>query len=305
MVKKISLIGAASGWGCQQHGSEFGPIVLQDGGLHRALAAAELSAEWGAMLHPTASSGVFSVDDKMAAFPLVLDMCERLCVEVAASLKQEHFPVVLGGDHSLAMGTWSGTAEALQAHGKLGLIWLDAHMDAHTLETSNQGKWGGWWHGMPLAALMGQGMAELTGIGSQQAKIAPEHVTLLGIRSYEPGEQALLEELGVRVMYMDEIHDRGFAACLAEAHTRATAGTQGYGITIDLDGFDPTDAPGVTSLEADGLKAEEVLAALQNLPQQGALKVLEIMEYNPENDQNNQTAELVCAIISSVMKGRL
>lgn len=217
---------------------------------------------------------------------------ERLAGETEKLLKQEARIAVLSGDHSCAIGTWQGIARALP--GPLGLIWIDAHMDAHTPATSPSS----YWHGMPLAALLG--IASDGWEYGNQAAVSAEHLCLVGPRSYETAELELLDKLGVRVMTMDELNRIGFQAAMAEARRIVTDGTRGYGVSIDLDGLDPGDAPGVGSPVVGGIKAVELFAELKQLQPDPYLRAIEIAEYNPVLDVEQKTLQLVLHILELI-----
>lgn len=199
--------------------------------------------------------------------------------------------MIIGGDHSCAIGTWKGAARAFGkrgAHGALGLIWIDAHMDGHTPETTPSGKL----HGMPVACLLGHGDRRLTGIGGD-APLDPRRVCLVGVRSFEPEEAALLRRLGVRVFFMKEVERRGLAAVMKEAVAVARGDGGRYGVSLDLDALDPRDAPGVGTPVAGGIRAADLRRALSAIAGDDALAALEIVEYNPHQDRRGATARLV------------
>jgi arginase len=158
-------------------------------------------------------------------------------------------------------------------------------MDAHTRETSPSQAY----HGMPLAALLGYGDDALIHLLEQGSVLSPHHVCLIGVRSFEEGEAALLKRLGVRIYFMEEVKSRGFKTVLQEALQRVKQETQGFGLSIDLDGFDPEEIPGVGSPEPDGLKVEDVLPALSLIQNDPAFKALEIVEFNPDRDKGGKT----------------
>jgi len=196
---------------------------------------------------------------------------------------------VIGGDHAVAVGTWAGVTHNLGAKEKFGLIWMDAHMDAHTMKTTPSQAY----HGMPLVVLLGHGVSSLLNLLNKGPVLRPEHVCLIGIRSYEDGEAALLNRLGVRIYFMEEVNERGFEVVLQEALQIVKTGTEGFGLSIDLDGFDPQDAPGVGSPELHGLRAQEVLPALSLIQNDATFKALEIVEYNPNRDESGKTLLLM------------
>lgn len=197
--------------------------------------------------------------------------------------------LVVGGDHSCAIGTWSGVADALRPSGALGLIWIDAHMDMHVPETSHSGAI----NGMPVAALLGHGASQLTSIAQSGAAIDPRHLCLIGARSFEPEEVEFAQRHGVRVIDMPEVKRRGLKAVLAEAHAIATRGTAGYGVSLDLDAFDPVEAPGVGTPAQDGIHALEFMAPWSAVVEDPVCVGIEVVEYNPARDSALRTARLM------------
>jgi len=283
----LPLIGYASGIAAGDIGCADGPLLLAQNNLVADLLAADVPTYWEAMLKP------MQLPNKVL---VVKEICQRLgeLTKILVAAKQKF--IVLAGDHSCAIGTWGGTAVACAEQGPLGLIWIDAHMDSHTFETTESGNI----HGMPLAALLGYGAPELTQIMSAKPKLQPKNVSLIGVRSYERGEAALLETLGVRIYKMDEIAKRGINAVMSEAIKRAKHDTAGFGISLDLDGIDPIAAPGVGSPVINGLNATELCLALTELRHDKKLLGLEIAEFNPHHDVDNKTQMLIKKILQSV-----
>ncbi len=286
----LHIIGAAVGEGASDGGCKWGATALKDHGMARALAGAGRTVVWGEMV----AAQPMLATSRLHAIEVFSD---RLSVAVQQVLRHGQQPLVIGGDHSCAVGTWSAVAEQLRPQGALGLIWVDAHLDAHTPDTSDTQAP----HGMPLAALLGHGSSGMTDLFGWRGKLRPQHVAIIGARSYEPAEQALLARLGVRVMYMPEVQERGFAACFAEALAIAQTGTAGWGISFDLDGLDPRDAPGTGTPVEQGIRladALEVLAGCQGLP---GFVAMELTEYNPLRDFGGRAAQaatdLVCAVL--------
>ena len=300
MKNKIALIGAASGWGAGDRRTGKGPEALRAWGLDERLQEDHLAAHWADMVETVAHEGQVHIHTREDTYPLVLEQCQKLAECVEVTLHKHEFPVVIGGDHSIAMGTWSGIITALKAQQKFGLIWFDAHMDAHTPETAHQGAWGGHYHGQPLAHLLGQGDKDLQHIASAKTKLAPQHVVLVGIRSFEPGEAALLKKLKVRVIFMEEVLEKGIDWALDEALKIASKAPGGFGMTIDLDGFDPADAPGVGTPESVGVKAAQALPGFARIGAHPNFKALEITEYNPARDSSGKTAELTETLIATI-----
>ena len=296
----LALIGAAFGWGAGFRQTEEGPSALRESGLDCRLAASGLAAAWTAMVEPEQrwrDRPDASVED---VFGLVARYNAALADAVEAAMSGGRVPVVVGGDHSIAIGTWGGVARALD-RAPLGLIWFDAHLDAHTEATTPSMNP----HGMSAAVLLGHGRPAFLAVGGHAVR--PENLCYIGARSHEDGERALLERLGVRVVGMAEVRARGLAAVVEEAVAIASRGTIGFGATIDLDGFDPEDAPGVGLREPDGLRRDEMLAALPLLRRQGRghapLRAIEIVEYIPEFDEDGRTARLVGDVIAAALGG--
>jgi arginase len=226
----------------------------------------------------------------------VASLCARLADEVAGVLQAGHFPLVVGGDHSCAIGTWSGVHRALIEAGPIGLIWIDAHMDSHTFATTPSRQI----HGMPLACLLGHGETALTSIGGAEAKLRPEQVCLIGVRSYEAGEAALLHRLGVRVYDMNEIRRRGLVEVFDEALAIVRQDTAGFGVSVDLDALDPEEEPGVGTPVPGGLRRAELAAALSHLRGDPAFVAMEIVEYNPLRDRGHATADAAGALVDAI-----
>lgn len=286
-MKNIKIIGAASGLGAQDHGCEDGPDALRAAGLLASLHGAGLAAVWGETLH-----SLPGVNPSQA----VAGLCARLAQQVFDALRAGEFPVVAGGDHSCAVGTWSGVRRALGQE-RPGLIWIDAHMDSHTPQTSPSGAL----HGMPLACLLGHGLPSLTAIGGAPPQLLPQHVCLIGVRSFEAAEAALLERLQVRVFHMAEIRRRGIEAVFAEALQIVQHGTAGFGISIDLDALDPREEPGVGSPASDGVLGIELLRAFKLARRHPALLGVELMEYNPHRDRDQVTAQMAIDLLGCIL----
>jgi arginase len=201
--------------------------------------------------------------------------------------------LVIGGDHACAMATWPGVLKALPEAEDLGLIWIDAHMDAHTFETSPSGNI----HGMPVSALLGRADARLSALYPANRFIKPGNLIQIGIRSYEQEEYALLQDAGVKIVFADQITD--LTQTLRAAVEQLSRTCLMIGISIDLDFIDPVDAPGVETPAPGGIRAAELMAALRSVSRNDKICGLEISEYNPENDQDNKTLDLIRAIIEA------
>ena len=281
------VIGAASGAGAPNPACGKGPAALHR--YHVFHDTPLQHVKWDAILHvPRAQQ-----DTPLHA---VASISSQLAEEVEAVLHAGNFPLVVGGDHSCAIGTWSGAHHALADRGPIGLIWIDAHMDSHTFATTPSGQL----HGMPLACLLGHGEAALTGINGPEAKLHPEHVCLIGVRSFEAGEAALLHRLGVRVFDMDEVRRRGLVKVFDEALAIVRHGTAGFGVSVDLDALDPEEEPGVGTPVPGGLRRAELATALSRLRGDPAFVAMEIVEYNPRRDRKHATADAAAALVNAI-----
>ncbi|HEX4927837.1 MAG TPA: arginase [Burkholderiales bacterium] len=292
MARQIELIGAAWGLGGADPGCAEAPVRLAPM-LAQRLAACGVSATIGRMLAPEGRERRRQL--------AVSRLCGELAGAVADALSRGALPCVLGGDHSCAGGTWTGAVRALQACGRrsLGLVWIDAHMDAHTPRTSPSGRL----HGMPVAWLLGQDDDPLYGLAT--GVLAPQHVCLLGVRSFEPEEKERLERLGVRVLYMTDVERLGLPAALDEALAVATGGTDAYGMSIDLDAITPDEAPAVGTPVASGLRGAELASALACLASRPGtpLAALELVEYSPRLDPDGRSARVAVDLLAAALCG--
>jgi arginase len=290
--KAIQVIGVASGCGARDTGCEAGADTLRAMRITARLRSHGYRARWADMIRPASSYRTNTLET-------VRRICVRLASRVERVVNEGDMPIVVGGDHTSAIGTWKGVAHALQHSGLMGLLWIDAHMDAHTPETTESGML----HGMPVACLLGYGYPELTSIAGG-ATLDPRCVCLYGVRSFERGEAELLERLGVRVFFMSEIERRGIGATLDEALGIVTCASGGFGITLDLDAIDPGDAPGVGSPAPNGIPGAELISALAEHAVRPGLVGVEVVEYNPYHDRQAATAGLVGDALVAILAGQ-
>jgi arginase len=286
MRRQIELIGAAWGLGGADPGCAEAPAALVPL-LAQRLEHCGMAALHGPMLTPAPAER----RKQMA----VSRLCALLASAVADAVRRGRLPCVIGGDHSCAGGTWTGVARALS--GSLGLVWIDAHMDAHTPGTSHTGRL----HGMPLAWLLGQDDDPLYGLAA--GVLEPQHVCLLGVRSFEPEEEARLRHLGVRVILMQEIEKCGIDAALDEALAIATAGTAGFGISVDLDVVTPEEAPGVGTPVKGGIAGAALARAIERIGGRPDLAAVELVEYCPRLDRQGTTAHIAVDIMAAALCG--
>ena len=287
MERQIELIGAAWGLGGADPGCAQAPAALAPLLVER-LARCGARVMPGPILEPSPSER-----RKQLA---VSKLCGLLASAVADSLRHGRLPCVLGGDHSCAGGTWTGVARAMD-HGNFGLIWIDAHMDAHTPRPSPTGRL----HGMPLAWLLGQDDDLLYGLAA--GVVHPSHVALVGVRSFEPEEAERLDRLGVRVFHMDEVRSRGLEAVFDDALAIAASQTAGFGISIDLDVVAPEEAPGVATPAAGGIGGAELARALGRIGGRPELMAVELVEYCPRLDREGRSARIAVEALAAALCG--
>lgn len=222
----------------------------------------------------------------------------RLADRVAWACEHDRFPLVLGGDHSQAMGTLAGLARHYRSkQERLGVIWVDAHTDMNTPGSSPTGNI----HGMPLAVALGYGPAELVALNGGAPAILPEDVAIIGARDVDAGEAELVKQLGVRVYTMSEVDERGIAACTREAIEHVSKHTTGIHLSFDLDGVDPKDAPGVGTPVPGGLSLRESLLLCELVNRTGRLAGMEVVELNPTLDIENRTGKLGVWLIETAL----
>jgi len=292
MQKKLQILGYASGIAGADPSSGHGPIILKQSSAMSVLSSYGLTLTWQCMLQPP--------DQINDVTETVGMLCQDLSNETAQLVHSNQNFIVLGGDHTSAIGTWSGVARALSHTGSIGLIWIDAHMDSHTPATSETGHL----HGMPLACLLGYGDPRLTTLAGLSPALRPENVCLVGVRSYERGEATLLNKLGVRIFFMEEIRQRGLKSVLSEAKQIVSRNTVRYGVTLDIDSIDPEDAPGTGVSELNGIRSLDLCHAMTLFVDDPKLIGLEIVEFDPSRDQNHKTEKLIAELIAAATLGQ-
>jgi len=293
--RTVSLLGVPLAFGCGRPGADLGPAVMR---------LARLGNRLGELGYTVRDLGDVVVPPERTDPQALRNLAEitAVCSDVAhavrSALSRQELPVVLGGDHSVALGTLSGVAAHLRAREEdVGLIWFDAHADMNTPETSPSGNI----HGMPLAALLGRGHSDLTDLCGFSPKLKPELCAHIGARELDAGERALIRELGIRFFTMREIDERGMGACIREALAIASRASGGYAVTFDVDAIDPRFAPGSGTLVRGGLTYREAHLALEIIAEHGGMLALEITEVNAVLDVNNRTAELGVELILSAL----
>ncbi len=296
--KSVSILGVPLDYGASMAGVGMGPAALRVARLNERIERLGYTVhDLGDMRleRPQTSP---EVDDKLKYVREISNACEQLATEVKAILEAGEFPIIVGGDHSIAMGSFAGVVSHFKKQDQtLGLIWFDAHADINTPETTPSGNI----HGMPLAVLLGYGAPELTNIGGFSPKLDPRLCAHVGARDIDSGERELIKRLGIRFFTMREIDERGLSACMDEAVAIASRGTGGYAVTFDVDALDPGDAPGSGTLVRGGLTYREAHLGLEKIAAAGGMRSLEIVEINTALDVNNKTAELGVELILSAL----
>jgi arginase len=234
--------------------------------------------------------------------PQITDTCTRLAAAVEKALGEKRFPLILGGDHSIAAGTVAGASAHFRETGrKIGLIWVDAHSDMNTPETSPSGNV----HGMPLACCVGMGPRELTHIGGHVPIVDPHSVALVGIRSVDELERRNIQRAGLRVFTMRNIDEQGLRAVMSEAIAVASQGTDVFHVSFDMDSVDPREAPGVGTPVPGGLTYREAHLAMEMICDSGKMRSMDVVEVNPVIDEANRTAMLAVELILSALGKRI
>jgi arginase len=296
--RRACIIGAPCGFGASIAGVDLGPRAMRVAGLRRRVAGlgyevrdiGDLRMDCPAEPPPAGVKLRYLVEIKAA--------CEQLASEVRQALEAGELPIVLGGDHSIAIGSVSGVASFYRRRKEpVGLIWFDAHADMNTPETTPSGNI----HGMPLAVLLGYGTPELTDIEGFSPKLDPRFCAHIGARDVDPGERELIRKLGLRFFTMREIDERGMSACVGEAIHIASQAPAGYHVTLDVDALDPGDAPGSGTVVRGGLTYREAHLAMEKIAEAGGALSLEVVEINTALDINNRTAELGVELILSAL----
>ena len=296
--RKVSILGVPLSYGAGMAGVDMGPAALRVARLTDRIAQLgyQVSDRGDLQLERPRSPALPS--DKLKYLGEITKACEQVATEVQAILQAGELPIVLGGDHSIAIGSISGVAAHYREHEQtLGLIWFDAHADMNVPETTPSGNI----HGMPLSALLGFGAPALTHIAGFAPKLDPKFCAHVGARDIDRGERELIRKLGMRFFTMRDVDERGMSACMDDAIAIASQASGGYAVTFDVDALDPTDAPGSGTLVRGGLTYRESHLALEKIAEAGGMCSLEIVEINTALDINNKTAELGVELILSAL----
>ncbi|KAA6460235.1 arginase [Acidobacteria bacterium AB60] len=296
-TRKIRVLGVPLDMGASRRGVDMGPSAMRVAGLEARLEQLGHRVTDGGNIRVEIAETQASGSDRARYLKPISEICERTSLAVLKALEEGMTPLVLGGDHSLAAGSVSGVSEFYRRQEqKIGLVWLDAHTDINTPETSPSGNV----HGMPLAALLGLGPGELGDLFGYSPKIAPENTVLIGVRDVDATERTNLKRAGIAEVYtMRDIDERGMRTVMEEALRVVGRHTAGYHVSLDMDWIDPEDAPGVGTPVRGGATYREAHLAMEILADHGRLLSFEIVEVNPVIDEHNRTADLAVELACS------
>ena len=293
---RVRIVGVPMDLGAGRRGVDMGPSAIRIAGVQRALEALRWSVVDDGDVGVPAPESRDPGEPTAKYLDPIYHVCNRLRIRVARALAAGDIPLVLGGDHSVAIGTVSGISEHYRGRGqKIGLIWVDAHADMNTPQSSPSGNI----HGMPLATLLGIGAEPLVQLGGFAPKVDREHVCLIGIRNLDDSEKEIVRRSGIHAYTMRDIDERGMSAVIDEAIRLASEGTAGFHVSFDLDGMDPKDVPGVGTAVKGGISWREANLLMEKVADSGRLIGLEITELNPVLDHGNQSGQVAVDVISS------
>lgn len=299
-ARSVHLIGVPLDLGASRRGVDMGPSALRIAQLATALERLGCVVEdMGNLVVPQAE--LVERPGGGTQLEAITAVCRDLAAYTANVIRSGAFPVVLGGDHSLAAGSVAGAATALAERGeRLGVVWLDAHGDINTPETSLSGNV----HGMPVAHLLGLGDPALAAMATPAPALLPQHIVYVGLRDVDSAEREQIRALGIRAYTMRDVDERGLTTVLREAIAHASTGTGGLYLSCDADWIDPSEAPGVGTPVPGGATYREAHLAMELLADSGRLVGMDLVEINPVLDRENRTAELAVELIASALGKR-
>ncbi|AQX56355.1 arginase [Priestia flexa] len=298
-MKNVSIIGVPMDLGQTRRGVDMGPSAIRYAGVvERIENIGYVVKDEGNIEIAPAERVHNDLKTNLKNLKAVADASERLASKVDHVITNGNFPLVLGGDHSIAIGTLAGVSKHYE---NLGVIWYDAHGDLNTADTSPSGNI----HGMPLAASLGIGHPTLTNIFGYMPKIKPENIVIIGARSLDEGERELIKEIGIKVYTMHEVDRLGMAHVMEETISYLKDKTDGVHLSLDLDGLDPHDAPGVGTPVIGGISYRESHLAMEMLAESNVVTSAEFVEINPILDERNKTATVAVALMGSLFGEKL
>jgi len=298
----IAIIGAPLDLGQDRRGVDMGPSAMRVANLNKRLVSLGYEVEDRGNI-PVAQPEAAPEGPSHARYlPQIAETCRRLAVAVGQAASQNKVPLLLGGDHSIAVGSIAGLSRTFRKKKQsVGLIWMDAHADMNTPETSPSGNI----HGMPLACCIGMGPKELTHLFGYSPKVAPRNVALVGVRNVDQLEAPHVRGSGVRAFTMRHIDERGLRAVMDEAIEIASNGTAGFHLSLDMDYVDPSEAPGVGTPVRGGGTYREAHLAMEMICDSGKMLSMEVVEVNPVIDEVNRTADLAVELVMSALGKRI
>lgn len=292
----VRVVGVPMDLGAGRRGVDMGPSAIRVAGIDQALRDLGFEVEDAGDVAVPSPEAHDAGDPTARYLSEIFHVCDRLRLRVRRTLEAGGIPVVLGGDHSIAIGTVAGVAEHYRNQGQqLGLIWVDAHADMNTPESSPTGNI----HGMPLATLLGIGPQRLVEMGGFQPKVEARHVCLIGIRNLDDKEKSLVQRSGVNAFTMRDVDEQGIKAVMEQALELTTKDTAGVHMSFDLDGMDPAQVPGVGTPVRGGINWRESNLLMEMLADSKAMTSIEITELNPLFDVRNTSGEIAVELISS------
>jgi len=298
MPRPVAILGVPLDLGANRRGVDMGPSALRVTSLAARIRALGIEVSDRGDVHVPLPEECDAGAKNLKYAKAIEDVCSRLFERSLAEQQAGRLPLVLGGDHSLAMGSIAATARFHRDRNeKIGLVWFDAHGDMNTPESTDSGNV----HGMPLAHVLGLGDERLRSIGGFSGKVDPAHCALVGIRDLDEREKGLIQKSGVRVFTMKEIDRRGAATVTEEAVALASSGTAGVHVSFDIDACDPSVAPGVGTPRKGGLSYREAHLCLELVHDSGKLLAMDMVEINPVFDDRNRTAEFGAELILSAL----
>ena len=294
--KRVTIVGVLMDLGADRRGVDMGPSAVRVANLNERLEALGYEVTDSGNIAARNPEMMSIVDNRAKYLHEIAVACQKLADQVEHILDTGAIPIILGGDHSIAIGSVAGLASFYRKRdSRVGVIWFDAHGDMNTPETSPSGNI----HGMPFAAILGHGMQELTHISGFAPKVSPEDCVLIGARSVDREEAVALKESGIRVITMRELDERGMSSVIDEAMWLASRRTAGFHVTMDMDFVDPDYAPGVGTPVPGGPTYRESHLAMEKVADSGKMLSFELTEVNPVLDSANRTAELGVQLILS------
>ncbi len=295
---QITILGAPLDLGASRRGVDMGPSALRLACLNTKLESLGYQVEDLGNVPVAQQESTPTGRANAKYLPEIAQTCASLAAAVEQIITADKFPLVLGGDHSVATGTVAGVAQAYRKRDQqVGLIWIDAHSDMNTPETSPSGNI----HGMPLACCIGQGPPELTGIFGYSPKVQARNVVLIGLRDVDITERGMVRNSGVRAFTMRDIDERGLRSVMKEAIRIASDGTEGFHLSLDMDVLDPDEAPGVGTPVRGGITYREAHLAMETICDCSRMVSMEVVEVNPVLDDANRTALLGVELVMSAM----